>query len=144
MDFLWGACKPDACAAQEFHNYNPATDIFCHSNRLFWDVTCPGIVDGFGGVMCTGTNYVVRSRALLKVRHTDPFSFCGQSAEQPASCRTLLPRPGMHPPHSSEKVARAPLRADRRPALLTQQRTCLLQHVLHAFVTPHHGIDPKP
>ncbi len=54
--------------AQEFHNYNPATDIFCHSNRLFWDVTCPGIVDGFGGVMCTGTNYVVRSRALLKAR----------------------------------------------------------------------------
>ncbi len=59
---------PPPTRAQEFHNYNPATDIFCHSNRLFWDVTCPGIVDGFGGVMCTGTNYVVRSRALLKAR----------------------------------------------------------------------------
>ena len=70
--------------AQEFHNYNPATDIFCHSNRLFWDVTCPGIVDGFGGVMCTGTNYVVRSRALLKARLTAPLGFRTLSAEQPA------------------------------------------------------------
>ncbi len=61
-------CRAAPPRAQEFHNYNPATDIFCHSNRLFWDVTCPGIVDGFGGVMCTGTNYVVRSRALLKAR----------------------------------------------------------------------------
>lgn len=72
-------------AAQEFHNYNPATDIFCHSNRLFWDVTCPGIVDGFGGVMCTGTNYVVRSRALLKARPTNAFSCRGQSTMQIAS-----------------------------------------------------------
>ena len=78
--FLWVASDLVHAPAQEFHNYNPATDIFCHSNRLFWDVTCPGIVDGFGGVMCTGTNYVVRSRALLKAR----FKSCRSANRQPA------------------------------------------------------------
>ena len=80
----WGACNLLHAAAQEFHNYNPATDIFCHSNRLFWDVTCPGIVDGFGGVMCTGTNYVVRSRALLKARPKVAQSVAGAAR----ACRT--------------------------------------------------------
>lgn len=49
---------------QAFHNFNPRADVFGHANCIFWDVIVPGCVDGYGGIMCTGTSYCVRSKAL--------------------------------------------------------------------------------
>ncbi len=49
---------------QTFYNLHPEGDIFNHSNVAFWDYTQPGY-DALGLISCTGTNFLVRSRAFL-------------------------------------------------------------------------------
>lgn len=49
---------------QTFYNLHPETDIFNHANVAFWDYTQPGY-DALGLISCTGTNFLVRSRAFL-------------------------------------------------------------------------------
>ncbi|CAL8470908.1 g10450 [Coccomyxa elongata] len=51
---------------QCFHNLNLHTDIFNHSNVHFWEYMQPGY-DALGFISCTGTNFLVRSNALLEV-----------------------------------------------------------------------------
>ena len=51
---------------QCFHNLNPHADIFNHSNVHFWEYMQPGY-DALGFISCTGTNFLVRARALLEV-----------------------------------------------------------------------------
>ena len=51
---------------QCFHNINPHADIFNHSNVHFWEYMQPGY-DALGFISCTGTNFLVRARALLEV-----------------------------------------------------------------------------
>ncbi|DBB00628.1 TPA: hypothetical protein ACH3X3_002312 [Trebouxia sp. C0006] len=51
---------------QCFHNLNLHSDIFNHSNVHFWEYMQPGY-DTLGFISCTGTNFLVRSNALLEV-----------------------------------------------------------------------------
>ena len=48
---------------QTFYNLNPNGDIFNHANVHFWDYTQPGY-DALGLISCTGTNFLLRSRAF--------------------------------------------------------------------------------
>ena len=51
---------------QHFHNYSPATDIFNHSNKAFWDITLPG-QDAWGLVSCAGSNFLLRAQPAAQV-----------------------------------------------------------------------------
>ena len=48
---------------QCFYNLDPHADIFNHGNVQFWEYAQPGY-DAFGFISCTGTNFLVRSRAF--------------------------------------------------------------------------------
>ena len=48
---------------QTFYNLNANGDIFNHSNVHFWDYTQPGY-DALGLISCTGTNFLLRSKAF--------------------------------------------------------------------------------
>lgn len=48
---------------QTFYNLNHDGDIFNHANVHFWDYTQPGY-DALGLISCTGTNFLLRSRAF--------------------------------------------------------------------------------
>ena len=52
---------------QKFHNYDMDTDIFNHSNLIYWQISLPGL-DGWDNVSCTGTNFIVRAQAAAQVR----------------------------------------------------------------------------
>lgn len=56
---------------QCFHNLNLHGDIFNHQNIHFWEYMQPGY-DALGFISCTGTNFLIRSKA---------FSECGWSPE---------------------------------------------------------------
>lgn len=49
--------------SQCFYNLDPHADIFNHGNVQFWEYAQPGY-DAFGFISCTGTNFLVRSRAF--------------------------------------------------------------------------------
>ena len=51
---------------QCFHNLSSHADIFNHSNVHFWEYSQVGY-DALGFISCTGTNFLVRSQALLEV-----------------------------------------------------------------------------
>ncbi|KAK9842280.1 hypothetical protein WJX81_004432 [Elliptochloris bilobata] len=51
---------------QCFHNLNLHSDIFNHSNVHFWEYMQPGY-DALGFISCTGTNFLVRSTAMMEV-----------------------------------------------------------------------------
>ena len=48
---------------QCFYNLDLHADIFNHCNVQFWEYAQPGY-DAFGFISCTGTNFLVRSRAF--------------------------------------------------------------------------------
>ena len=48
---------------QCFYNLDPHADIFNHGNVQFWEYAQTGY-DAFGFISCTGTNFLVRSRAF--------------------------------------------------------------------------------
>lgn len=52
---------------QKFYNYDLDTDIFNHSNLIYWQISLPGL-DGWDNVSCTGTNFVVRAKAAAQAR----------------------------------------------------------------------------
>ena len=52
---------------QKFYNYDLDTDIFNHSNLIYWQISLPGL-DGWDNVSCTGTNFVVRAQAAAQAR----------------------------------------------------------------------------
>jgi len=52
---------------QKFHNYDLDTDIFNHSNLIYWQISLLGL-DGWDNVSCTGTNFVVRAKAAAQAR----------------------------------------------------------------------------
>jgi hypothetical protein len=56
---------------QKFHNYDLDTDIFNHSNLIYWQISLPGL-DGWDNVSCTGTNFVVRAKAAAQARAPKP------------------------------------------------------------------------
>jgi len=58
---------------QKFHNYDLDTDIFNHSNLIYWQISLPGL-DGWDNVSCTGTNFVVRAKAAAQARAPRPAS----------------------------------------------------------------------
>ena len=51
---------------QRYANVDERADIFNHSNRHFWEAMIPGLTS-WGMVVCTGTNLVLRSNALMGV-----------------------------------------------------------------------------
>ena len=51
---------------QRYANVDERADIFNHSNRHFWEAMIPGLT-AWGMVVCTGTNLVLRSAALVAV-----------------------------------------------------------------------------
>ena len=51
---------------QRYANVDERADIFNHSNRHFWEAMIPGLTS-WGMVVCTGTNLVLRSTALMGV-----------------------------------------------------------------------------
>jgi hypothetical protein len=53
-------------SSQGFSNVDPATDIFNNTNQQFWEYVLPGL-DALGYIACTGTNFVLRGRALASV-----------------------------------------------------------------------------
>ena len=59
---------------QKFYNYDLDTDIFNHSNLIYWQISLPGL-DGWDNVSCTGTNFVVRAKAAAQAR-AQGFAAC--------------------------------------------------------------------
>eukprot|EP00955_Chlamydomonas_euryale_P087271 364282-Chlamydomonas_euryale.AAC.11 len=48
---------------QAFHNINAEGDLFNNINKQFWEYWLPGAF-AWGYIACTGTNFVIRARAL--------------------------------------------------------------------------------
>jgi endoglucanase len=61
-----GADVAMVLSPQTFYNLNPEGDIFNHGNTHFWHYIQPGY-DAWGVISCTGTNFLMRSRAFMQV-----------------------------------------------------------------------------
>ncbi len=78
---------------QTFYNMNPEGDIFNHANVHFWEYSQTGY-DALGLISCTGTNFLLRSKAFQqvwrregRVLHSCRWELkCGQTSQ--ALCNT--------------------------------------------------------